>query len=135
MPDIGNGWRSWRNTFRARLGAAACRLRQRHGRAVDGLYKGPHRPDLEGRCRISGMAGVHGEILSELGSVLQPAGFDNAMGVLSTAYIKDPTDPTWKADAGYREWLAFMEKYFPSSARCCSLPASTTPWACCRRPI
>ena len=56
-------------------------------------------------------------VSASVGSVLQPAGFDNAMGVLSTAYIKDPTDPTWKADAGYREWLAFMEKYFPEGDR------------------
>jgi branched-chain amino acid transport system substrate-binding protein len=48
-----------------------------------------------------------------VGAVLKPAGFDNAKGVLSTAYLKDPTDPTWKDDAAYKEWLAFMDKYHP----------------------
>jgi branched-chain amino acid transport system substrate-binding protein len=48
-----------------------------------------------------------------VGAVLKPAGFDNAKGVLSTAYLKDPTDPTWKDDAAYKEWLAFMDKYYP----------------------
>jgi branched-chain amino acid transport system substrate-binding protein len=45
--------------------------------------------------------------------VLQAAGLENAKGVLSTQYTKDPTDPSWKDDPGYREWLAFMDKHFP----------------------
>jgi branched-chain amino acid transport system substrate-binding protein len=45
--------------------------------------------------------------------VLKSAGFANAKGVLSTAYLKDPTDPTWKDDSAYKEWLAFMDKYYP----------------------
>src|SRR5262245_34480205 len=52
-------------------------------------------------------------VSNSVGSVLQPAGFDNAKGVLSTGYIKDPTDPTWKDDGAYKEWLVFMDKYFP----------------------
>jgi branched-chain amino acid transport system substrate-binding protein len=52
-------------------------------------------------------------ISNSVGSVLKPAGFDNAKGVLSTAYLKDPTDPTWKDDPAYKEWLAFMDKYYP----------------------
>ena len=31
-------------------------------------------------------------------SVLKPAGLENAKGILSTNYLKDPTDPTWKED-------------------------------------
>jgi branched-chain amino acid transport system substrate-binding protein len=45
--------------------------------------------------------------------VLKPAGLDNAKGLISTAYIKDPTDPVWKDDAGIKAWAAFMDKYFP----------------------
>jgi branched-chain amino acid transport system substrate-binding protein len=48
-----------------------------------------------------------------VGSVMKPAGFDNGQGILSTAYLKDPTDPTWKDDAAMKEWLAFMDKYHP----------------------
>ena len=48
-----------------------------------------------------------------VGGVLKPAGLDNAQGILSTAYIKDPTDPTWKNDAALKEWTAFMDKYYP----------------------
>jgi branched-chain amino acid transport system substrate-binding protein len=52
-------------------------------------------------------------VSNSVGSVLKPAGLDNAKGVLSTAYLKDPTDPTWKDDPAYKEWLAFMDKYYP----------------------
>jgi hypothetical protein len=45
--------------------------------------------------------------------VLKPAGLDNSRGIISTAYIKDPTDPAWKDDPGIKTWLAFMDKYFP----------------------
>jgi branched-chain amino acid transport system substrate-binding protein len=52
-------------------------------------------------------------VSNSVGSVLKPAGFDNAKGVLSTAYLKDPTDPTWKDDPAYKKWSAFMDKYYP----------------------
>ncbi|MCL2428662.1 MAG: ABC transporter substrate-binding protein [Alphaproteobacteria bacterium] len=52
-------------------------------------------------------------VSNSVGSVLKPAGFDNAKGILSTQYFKDPTDPSWKDDPAYRQWLAFMEKYYP----------------------
>ena len=31
--------------------------------------------------------------ISSVGAVLQPAGLDNAIGVISATYYKDPTDP------------------------------------------
>ncbi len=52
-------------------------------------------------------------VSNSVGSVLKPAGFEAAKGVLSTGYIKDATDPTWKDDAALKEWAAFMDKYFP----------------------
>jgi branched-chain amino acid transport system substrate-binding protein len=48
-----------------------------------------------------------------VGSVLKPAGFENAKGILSTIYLKDPTDPIWKDDPAIKEWASFMDKYFP----------------------
>ena len=60
-------------------------------------------------------------VASSVGSVLQPAGLENAVGVLSTQYIKDLTDPAWKDDLAFKEWLAFMEKYFPDGDRTSSL--------------
>jgi branched-chain amino acid transport system substrate-binding protein len=52
-------------------------------------------------------------VSNSVGSVLKPAGLENAVGVLSTNYGKDPTDPTWKDDQGMKDWNAFMDKYYP----------------------
>jgi branched-chain amino acid transport system substrate-binding protein len=52
-------------------------------------------------------------VSNSVGSVLKPAGLEASKGVLSTAYLKDPTDPTWNNDAAKKEWLAFMDKYYP----------------------
>jgi hypothetical protein len=46
-------------------------------------------------------------------TVLKPAGLENAKGIISTAYLKDPTDQMWKDDPGIKAWLDFMDKYFP----------------------
>jgi branched-chain amino acid transport system substrate-binding protein len=48
-----------------------------------------------------------------VGGVMTPAGPEKAVGMLSTAYLKDPTDPVFKDDAGMQEWRAFMAKYMP----------------------
>jgi branched-chain amino acid transport system substrate-binding protein len=52
-------------------------------------------------------------VSASVGAVLKPAGFDNSKGILTTAYLKDPTDPMWKDDAAAKEWSAFMDKYYP----------------------
>jgi branched-chain amino acid transport system substrate-binding protein len=52
-------------------------------------------------------------ISASVGSVLKPAGLENSKGILSTGYLKDPTDPTWKNDPAVKEWAAFMDKYYP----------------------
>ncbi|WP_024510815.1 ABC transporter substrate-binding protein [Bradyrhizobium sp. ARR65] len=52
-----------------------------------------------------------------IGSVMKPAGFENDQGIISSAYLKDPTDPQWKDDAGMKEWNAFLDKYFPDANR------------------
>ena len=49
-----------------------------------------------------------------VGTVMQPAGPEKAVGMLSTQYLKDPTDPAWQDDAGMKQWRAFMAKYNPS---------------------
>jgi branched-chain amino acid transport system substrate-binding protein len=54
---------------------------------------------------------------SSVGSVLKPAGLDNAKGIVTAYYLKDPTDPTWKDDADYKAWSEFMTKYFPDGDR------------------
>ena len=54
-----------------------------------------------------------GNVSTSVATVLKPAGLDNAKGIISTAYIKDPTDPSWKDDPGMKAWATFMDKYFP----------------------
>jgi hypothetical protein len=39
------------------------------------------------------------------------------VGTVSTAYFKDPGDPVWANDPGYRDWAAFMDRYFPGGSR------------------
>jgi branched-chain amino acid transport system substrate-binding protein len=48
-----------------------------------------------------------------VGAVLKPAGLDNSKGILTANYVKDPSDPSWKDDPALKEWLAFMDKYYP----------------------
>ena len=52
-------------------------------------------------------------VSQSIGSVLKPAGLDKSVGVISTQYGKDPTDPTWTDDKGMKDWRAFMAKYYP----------------------
>jgi branched-chain amino acid transport system substrate-binding protein len=50
-----------------------------------------------------------------VGSVITPAGPENATGLISAAYLKDPTDVTWKDDPGMNQWREFMAKYMPGA--------------------
>ena len=50
-----------------------------------------------------------------VGSVITPAGQENATGLISAAYLKDPTDVTWKDDPGMNQWREFMTKYMPGA--------------------
>jgi len=50
-----------------------------------------------------------------VGAVMQPAGFENAQGVLSASYSKDGTDQQWKDDPGIKKWSAFLDKYYPEA--------------------
>jgi branched-chain amino acid transport system substrate-binding protein len=52
-----------------------------------------------------------------IGSVIKPAGMPASQGIISSAYLKDPTDPQWKDDAGMKGWNAFLDKYFPEADR------------------
>ena len=50
---------------------------------------------------------------TSVGAVMKPAGLENAKGVISVNYGKDPLDPTWKDDAGMKKYFDFMAKYYP----------------------
>jgi branched-chain amino acid transport system substrate-binding protein len=55
-------------------------------------------------------------VSSSIGVVLKPAGVEAAKDIITSRYLKDPTDPAIKNDAGYKEWVAFMQKYYPEGA-------------------
>jgi branched-chain amino acid transport system substrate-binding protein len=50
---------------------------------------------------------------ASIAHALRPAGLENSIGVISTSFLKNAGDPAWKDDPGMRDWLAFMEKYYP----------------------
>jgi branched-chain amino acid transport system substrate-binding protein len=56
-------------------------------------------------------------VSSSIGSVIKPAGPQNAQGIISSNYLKDPTDPQWKDDAAMKGWNAFLDKYYPEANR------------------
>jgi len=60
---------------------------------------------------------VVANVSASVGSVLQPAGFENAQGLLSAAYAKDGADPQWNDDPGMKKWSAFLDKYMPGANR------------------
>jgi len=51
-----------------------------------------------------------------IGSVLTPAGLDKSVGLITTAYLKEPTDKQFENDAAIRQWREFMKKYYPDGS-------------------
>jgi branched-chain amino acid transport system substrate-binding protein len=56
-------------------------------------------------------------VSSSIGSVMKPAGFENSQDIISSNYLKDPTDSQWKNDAGMKAWNEFLDKYYPEANR------------------
>jgi branched-chain amino acid transport system substrate-binding protein len=56
-------------------------------------------------------------VSASIGSVIKPAGMEASQDIISSQYLKDPTDPQWKEDAGMKGWNAFLDKYFPEADR------------------
>jgi ABC-type branched-subunit amino acid transport system substrate-binding protein len=52
-------------------------------------------------------------VSASVGSVIKPAGYANAQGIVSAQYLKDTTDPEWANDPGMKAYLDFMTKDFP----------------------
>ena len=50
---------------------------------------------------------------ASIANALRPGGLENSIGVISTAFLKDGSDPAWKEDAAMKEYLSFMDKYYP----------------------
>ncbi|MBO6639073.1 MAG: ABC transporter substrate-binding protein [Roseitalea sp.] len=74
--------------------------------AIRGSYDSGWRPNL---MINAGSASVSG--------TLEPAGLDKAAGIMSVAFVKDPTDDTWADDPGFLAWSAFMDEWFPKGRK------------------
>jgi len=55
-------------------------------------------------------------VSSSLGTVLKPAGLEASKGLITALYMKEITDPQWKNDKGFQDWMAWMKKYYPEGA-------------------
>jgi len=52
-------------------------------------------------------------VSNSVGSVLEPAGLDKSVGLITSLYQKDPTDPQWQGSQEYADWSAWMDQYNP----------------------
>jgi branched-chain amino acid transport system substrate-binding protein len=52
-------------------------------------------------------------VSASVAAVLEPAGLEKSVGLVTALYFKDPTDPQWGNDPAMKEWQAWMKKYFP----------------------
>jgi ABC-type branched-subunit amino acid transport system substrate-binding protein len=50
---------------------------------------------------------------ASISTVLTPAGLEKSVGIISTAYLKDPSDPQFADDPGVKWYRGFMQKYYP----------------------
>ena len=53
---------------------------------------------------------------ASIGIVMRPAGVEASKGIISAAFVKDPTDPKLTDDPEFQAWVAWMKKYFPSGS-------------------
>ncbi|HYL19241.1 MAG TPA: ABC transporter substrate-binding protein [Burkholderiales bacterium] len=52
-------------------------------------------------------------VSSSVAAVLQPAGLDKSIGIITAQYMKDPTDPQWSKEKSFLDWVEWMKKYYP----------------------
>jgi len=56
-------------------------------------------------------------VSASIGSVIKPAGYENAQDIISAAYLMDSSDPQWKDNAGMKSFDDFLAKHFPEGNR------------------
>jgi ABC-type branched-subunit amino acid transport system substrate-binding protein len=52
-------------------------------------------------------------VSQSIAAVLKPAGFDNARGVISCTYMRDPSDPETRATPEFKVYETWFKKYYP----------------------
>ncbi len=53
---------------------------------------------------------------NSIASVLTPAGLENAVGLFTTQFTKQPDDPAWAKDAEAADYVAFLRKWAPNES-------------------
>jgi branched-chain amino acid transport system substrate-binding protein len=53
---------------------------------------------------------------ASIGIVMRPAGIEASRGIISAAFVKDPTDPQYGDDPEFKAWVAWMKKYYPAGS-------------------
>jgi branched-chain amino acid transport system substrate-binding protein len=53
-------------------------------------------------------------VSAQVTTTMKPAGFENVQGVITAAWLKDPTDHQWDDDAEMKTWREWMAKYNPN---------------------
>jgi branched-chain amino acid transport system substrate-binding protein len=48
-------------------------------------------------------------------TTMKTTGFENVQGVITSLWLKDPTDKEWANDDEMKTWRAFMDKYMPGA--------------------
>ena len=56
-------------------------------------------------------------VAASVGVVMKPAGLEASQGIISSAYLKDPTDPQWEDYPDMKAWDQFLDKYYPDADR------------------
>jgi branched-chain amino acid transport system substrate-binding protein len=54
-------------------------------------------------------------VSASVAAVMKPAGFDNAQGIITAAYLMDATDKQWDGNDEMKAWRAWMDKNMPSA--------------------
>jgi branched-chain amino acid transport system substrate-binding protein len=55
-------------------------------------------------------------VSNSFSAVIEPAGLENSVGVVTGLYLKDPNDAHWADDPALKDWLAWMKKYQPNAS-------------------
>ncbi len=53
-------------------------------------------------------------VSGQVSTTMKPAGFENVQGVITAAWLKDPTDKQWDNDSEMKTWREWMAKYNPA---------------------
>jgi branched-chain amino acid transport system substrate-binding protein len=54
-------------------------------------------------------------VSASVAAVMKPAGYENSQGILTAAYLKDPTDKQWDDAPDMKKWREWMNKWMPGA--------------------